>query len=277
MIAVLASGGQDEPDLWVPAQVAQLLPALEQAERTRSPSNRNQMGLSLGSPRLPMVDTQATAVDASSGRKPSGTDISAPAAGPRLARTFDPNVRGDPVGPGGQWRAPAERQGKRDLVGDHHASAPASAVPGSAPASAQGDVSGAHATAVTANQLRAVIDRLITAGHWKLGEARRHSARSLAGRLAVELVRRPRSDRVLRLPRPARVPGASGRPAKQTTGDRPGPARDLAAAAAHHVLDAEEDVEPMLGDGVEVEQFAGEDRVCLRSEEFIPRGSGAAW
>jgi hypothetical protein len=98
------------------------------------------------------------------------------------------------------------------------------------------------ATAVTADQLRAVIDRLITAGHWKPGDLpilvvadAGYDITRLAHVLAdlpVELVGRLRSDRVLRLPKPARVPGATGRPPK--TGDRPGQTRDLAAAAAHH-------------------------------------------
>jgi DDE superfamily endonuclease len=80
------------------------------------------------------------------------------------------------------------------------------------------------ATAVTADQLRAVIDRLITAGHWKPGDLpilvvadAGYDITRLAHVLAdlpVELVGRLRSDRVLRLPKPARVPGATGRPPK---------------------------------------------------------------
>jgi hypothetical protein len=46
--------------------------------------------------------------------------------------------------------------------------------------------------------------------------------------------------------------------------------------AAGGVLDDEEDVQPVQGHGVEVEQTAGEDAVCLRWQEFGPRGSGAA-
>ena len=42
------------------------------------------------------------------------------------------------------------------------------------------------------------------------------------------------------------------------------------------VLDDEEDVQPVQGHGVEVEHIAGEDAVRLRSQEFGPRGSGAA-
>jgi hypothetical protein len=78
------------------------------------------------------------------------------------------------------------------------------------------------ATAVTADQLRGVIDRLITAGHWKPGDPRivivadtGYDITRLAYVLAdlpVELVGRLRSDRVLRLPKPPRPPGATGRP-----------------------------------------------------------------
>jgi hypothetical protein len=42
------------------------------------------------------------------------------------------------------------------------------------------------------------------------------------------------------------------------------------------MLDDEECVEPVQGDGVEVEQVAGEDPVGLGSEELSPRGSGSA-
>jgi hypothetical protein len=80
------------------------------------------------------------------------------------------------------------------------------------------------ATAVTADQLRAVIDRLITAGHWQPGDSdivivadAGYDITRLAHVLAdlpVELVGRLRSDRVLRLPTPARAPGTTGRPPK---------------------------------------------------------------
>jgi hypothetical protein len=80
------------------------------------------------------------------------------------------------------------------------------------------------ATAVTAAQLRAVIDRLIVAGHWRPGDPpilvvtdAGYDITRLAFVLAdlpVELVGRIRSDRVLRLPKPPRVPGTNGRPPK---------------------------------------------------------------
>ena len=54
-----------------------------------------------------------------------------------------------------------------------------------------------------------------------------------------------------------------------------GDAEDVYPAGG--VLDDEEDVEPVQGDGVEVEQVASEDRLRLRSQEFIPPGSGTAW
>ena len=48
-----------------------------------------------------------------------------------------------------------------------------------------------------------------------------------------------------------------------------GDAEDVYAAGA--VLDDEERVEPVQGDGVEVEQVDGEDRVGLRLQELRPR------
>jgi hypothetical protein len=80
------------------------------------------------------------------------------------------------------------------------------------------------ATAVTAEQLRAVINRLITAKHWRPGDPdilivadTGYDITRLAYVLAdlpVELVGRIRSDRVLRLPKPPRLPGTNGRPPK---------------------------------------------------------------
>ncbi|WP_308283521.1 transposase [Pseudonocardia nigra] len=80
------------------------------------------------------------------------------------------------------------------------------------------------ATAVTAEQLRAVIERLIPAGHWRPGDPdivivadTGYDITRLAYVLAdlpVELVGRLRSDRVLRLPKPPRLPGTTGRPPK---------------------------------------------------------------
>ncbi|WP_243715520.1 transposase [Micromonospora sp. KC207] len=78
------------------------------------------------------------------------------------------------------------------------------------------------ATAVTADQLRQLIDRLIHAGHWRCGDPdilivcdTGYDTARLAwvlSDLPVLLVGRIRSDRVLRLPKPARQPGAIGRP-----------------------------------------------------------------
>ncbi|HEX2300154.1 MAG TPA: NF041680 family putative transposase [Pseudonocardiaceae bacterium] len=80
------------------------------------------------------------------------------------------------------------------------------------------------ATAVTAAQLRAVIAQLIAAGHWQPGDPQilivtdaGYDITRLAFVLAdlpVELVGRIRSDRVLRLPKPPRLPGTNGRPPK---------------------------------------------------------------
>ena len=80
------------------------------------------------------------------------------------------------------------------------------------------------ATAVTAAQLREVVERLITAGQhtpgdpdmWIVCDAGYDVTRLaflLAG-LPVQMVGRIRSDRVLRLPAPPRVPGTTGRPPK---------------------------------------------------------------
>ena len=78
------------------------------------------------------------------------------------------------------------------------------------------------ATAVTATQLRAVVERLVTAGHWQPGDPSivivadtGYDITRLAHVLAdlpVELLGRLRSDRVLRLPKPPRLPGTTGRP-----------------------------------------------------------------
>jgi hypothetical protein len=80
------------------------------------------------------------------------------------------------------------------------------------------------ATAVTADQLRGVVDRLIGAGHWLDGDPKilivmdaGYDVTRLAFVLAdlpVEVLGRIRSDRVLRLPKPPRLPGTNGRPLK---------------------------------------------------------------
>ncbi|WP_264763085.1 NF041680 family putative transposase [Frankia gtarii] len=80
------------------------------------------------------------------------------------------------------------------------------------------------ATVVTADQLRAVVGRLIAAGHWHDGDPNilivmdaGYDVTRLAFVLAdlpVEVLGRIRSDRVLRLPTPPRQPGAHGRPPK---------------------------------------------------------------
>jgi hypothetical protein len=80
------------------------------------------------------------------------------------------------------------------------------------------------ATAVTAAQLREVVDRLITAGHWRTGDPdilivtdTGYDVTRLAFVLAdlpVQLLGRLRSDRVLRLPKPPRPAGTTGRPPK---------------------------------------------------------------
>ena len=67
------------------------------------------------------------------------------------------------------------------------------------------------------------------------------------------------------------VAGLLGQPGAGGVG---GDAEDVYAAGG--VLDDEEDVQPAQGDGVEMEQVAGQDRVRLRSQEFGPRGSGSA-
>ena len=91
------------------------------------------------------------------------------------------------------------------------------------------------ATAVTAAQLRDVVDRLITAGHWKPGDPNivivvdtGYDVTRLAYVLAdlpVELVGRLRSDRVLRLPEATAAARDDRAPAQARPGDRPGQAR----------------------------------------------------
>jgi hypothetical protein len=77
-------------------------------------------------------------------------------------------------------------------------------------------------TAVTADQLRAVIIRLTAAGHWQpsdphiviVADTGYDTSRLayLLDDLPVELIGRLRSDRVMRLPKPPRPPGTVGRP-----------------------------------------------------------------
>jgi hypothetical protein len=77
-------------------------------------------------------------------------------------------------------------------------------------------------TAVTAQQLRTVLGRLVTAGHWQPGDPNvliitdaGYDVTRLAfvlSDLPVDLVGRIRSDRVLRLPKPPRAPGTTRRP-----------------------------------------------------------------
>jgi hypothetical protein len=80
------------------------------------------------------------------------------------------------------------------------------------------------ATAVTADQLRGVVGRLVAAGHWTNGDPdvlvvmdAGYDVTRLAFVLAdlpVQVLGRIRSDRVLRLPKPARASGTNGRPPK---------------------------------------------------------------
>ncbi|WP_227997619.1 NF041680 family putative transposase [Nocardia australiensis] len=80
------------------------------------------------------------------------------------------------------------------------------------------------ATAVTAAQLRQVVQRLIAAGQWRDGDPdilivadAGYDVCRLGWVLAdlpVELVGRLRSDRVMQLPKPVRAPGTNGRPPK---------------------------------------------------------------
>jgi hypothetical protein len=80
------------------------------------------------------------------------------------------------------------------------------------------------ATAVTADQLRDVVNRLIEAGHWREADPdilivcdAGYDVTRLAFVLAdlpVQLLGRLRADRVLRLPKPPRLPGTNGRPPK---------------------------------------------------------------
>jgi hypothetical protein len=79
-------------------------------------------------------------------------------------------------------------------------------------------------TAVTADQLRQVVARLTAAGHWRPGDPNilivtdaGYDVTRLAyvlSDLPVQLLGRIRADRVLRLPKPPRAPGATGRPPK---------------------------------------------------------------
>jgi hypothetical protein len=80
------------------------------------------------------------------------------------------------------------------------------------------------ATVVTADQLRSVVERLISAGHWQHGDPdilivmdSGYDVTRLAYVLAdlpVQMIGRIRSDRVLLLPKPPRPSGTRGRPSK---------------------------------------------------------------
>jgi hypothetical protein len=99
------------------------------------------------------------------------------------------------------------------------------------------------ATAVTADQLRQTVDRLIAAGQWRQGDPdilivadTGYDTTRLAFVLAdlpVLLIGRIRADRVLRLPTPHRTPGANGRPRKH--GDEFAVADPATWPAPHHV------------------------------------------
>jgi hypothetical protein len=100
------------------------------------------------------------------------------------------------------------------------------------------------ATAVTALQLRDVIARLTTAGHWHEGDPNvlivmdsGYDVTRLAFVLAdlpVEVLGRIRSDRVLRLPKPPRLPRRYRSSVQARAGVRPGHPVHLAQAGAHH-------------------------------------------
>ncbi|MFI1913250.1 transposase [Nocardia sp. NPDC020380] len=78
------------------------------------------------------------------------------------------------------------------------------------------------AAAITATQLRGVVERLIAAGQWHPGDPEimivtdaGYDVSRLGWTLRdlpVEVVGRLRSDRVMRLPKPPRLPGTNGRP-----------------------------------------------------------------
>lgn len=83
---------------------------------------------------------------------------------------------------------------------------------------------GADVVAVTAVQIREVVQRLISAGQWRPGapdilavlDAGYDAPRiaHLLADLPVEILGRMRSDRVLRRPVPSRTSGTNGRPPK---------------------------------------------------------------
>jgi hypothetical protein len=97
-------------------------------------------------------------------------------------------------------------------------------------------------TEVTAAQVRNVVERLQTAGHWRDDDAEilivfdaGYDVTRLAFLLAdlpVELLGRLRSDRVFFFPPPTRAPATTGRPPKH------GPEFKLADPATHPAPDA---------------------------------------
>lgn len=103
------------------------------------------------------------------------------------------------------------------------------------------------ATAVTADQLRDVVSRLIDAEHWCDGDPdilivadAGYDVARLAFVLAdlpVLLLGRLRADRVLRLPKPPRAPGTNGRPPKHGREFRLDNARTWPAPQHHTATD----------------------------------------
>ena len=100
------------------------------------------------------------------------------------------------------------------------------------------------ATAVTAGQLRQVIDQLIGAGHWRPGDPdilvvadTGYDTTRLAwvlSDLPGLLIGRIRADRVLRLPTPTRTPATIGRPRKHGDQFRLGGPEQLAGTTTRH-------------------------------------------
>jgi hypothetical protein len=100
------------------------------------------------------------------------------------------------------------------------------------------------ATAVTADQLRSVVGGLTAAGHWHEGDPDMlivmdsgYDVARLAFVLAdlpVEVLGRIRSDRVLRLPKPPRPAGATGRPPKHGPEFALNTPLELARTCPHH-------------------------------------------
>ena len=101
----------------------------------------------------------------------------------------------------------------------------------------------------------------------------RETSRWCHRRIVVGLTRNPSRRRVGSRRVRAAIRARSGQLGQPRAGRVRGDPEDVDATGG--VLDDEERVQPLQGDGVDMEQVAGQDPVCLGTEELGPGGSGS--